>query len=147
MDAYTTALTLLSRRELSAKQLRDRLKRRKFAPDDIDATINRLIRDRTVDDLRVARAFARMESSIKGRGKRRVLQAVQRLGIDSGTAEDAVNEVFGEVDEDALLQRALEKRLKGHSVDELDDKARARIIRQLVGQGFSFASVVRALRQ
>ena len=147
MDAYTTALTLLSRRELSAKQLRDRLKRRKFAPDDIDATINRLIRDRTVDDLRVARAFARMESSIKGRGKRRVLLAVQRLGIDSGTAEDAVNEVFGEVDEDALLQRALEKRLKGHSVEELDEKARSRIIRQLVGQGFSFSSVLRALRQ
>jgi regulatory protein len=147
MDAYTTALTLLSRRELSARQLRDRLKRRNFPPDDIDATVTRLVHDRTVDDLRVARAFARMESSIKGRGKRRVLQAIQRLGIDSDTAEDAVNEVFGEIDEDALLQRALEKRLKGQAIDDLDDKARSRIIRQLVGQGFSFSSVLRALRR
>ena len=30
MDAYTTALTLLSRRELSTAQLRERLARRKF---------------------------------------------------------------------------------------------------------------------
>ena len=146
MSCYTTALTLLSRRELSAKQLRERLARRKFAPDDIDATLGRLIADRTVDDRRVALAFARMEASIKGRGKRRVVQAVQRLGVSAEIAADAVREVFGDLDEDALLAAALDKRLKGRSVADLDDKARARVIRQLVGQGFSLASVLRVVR-
>ena len=41
-DAYTTALTLLSRRELSTRQLRDRLERRHFEPGEIDAVITRL---------------------------------------------------------------------------------------------------------
>jgi SOS response regulatory protein OraA/RecX len=75
-----------------------------------------------------------------------VLQAVQRLGISADDAESAVNEVFGDVDEAALLERALEKRLKGASVRDLDDKAKARIIRHLVAQGFEPSRVFRILR-
>ena len=146
MDAYTTALTLLSRRELSTRQLRERLARRKFEPQEIDAALDRLTRDRTLDDGRVALAAARMEAAIKGRGKRRVLQAVQRLGISAADAERAVDEVFGDVDEAALLDRALERRLKGASVRDLDDKAKARIIRHLVAQGFAPSDVFRILR-
>jgi regulatory protein len=146
MDPYTTALTLLSRRELSVRQLRDRLARRKFDAADIDAAVARLSADRTLDDRRVALAFARMEASIKGRGRRRVLLAVQRLGISEDIAADAVNEVFGEVDEAALLERAVEKRLKGRNVRDLDDKARQRIVRHLIAQGFAPSQVIRALR-
>ena len=146
MSCYTTALSLLSRRELSTKQLRERLARRKFDSEEIETTLRRLTADRTVDDRRVALAFARMEASIKGRGRRRVVQAVQRLGVSADIAEDAVREVFGDLDEDALLGRALDKRLRGRTVDQLDDKARARLIRQLVGQGFPFSSVLRVLR-
>ena len=146
MDAYTSALTMLSRRELSVRQLRDRLARRKFEPADIDAVVARLIADRTVDDRRVAVAAARMEAAIKGRGKRRVLQSVQRLGISEDIAQDAVSEVFGELDEASLFDKALEKRLKGQAVRDLDERARARIVRQLVGQGFEFSRILRALR-
>jgi regulatory protein len=136
---------LLSRRELSARQLRERLARRKFSPEEIAATVDRLVRDRTVDDRRVAVAYARMEAAIKGRGKRRVLQAVQRLGISADVAAEAVDDVFGEVDEDALLARALDRRLKGQAISALDEKGRARLVRQLVGQGFSLTRVLRAL--
>jgi regulatory protein len=146
MDAYSAALTLLSRRELSVRQLRERLARRKFEPDEITSALERLIRDRTVDDDRVALAFARMEASIRGRGKRRVLQAIQRLGVSADVAERAVREVFGEVDESALLTRAIEKRLRGSAVADLDEKGRARLIRQLVAQGFAPSQVLRALR-
>ena len=147
MDAYTAALTLLSRRELSAKQLRERLLRRKFAPDDVDATIERLRQDRTVDDRRVAVASARMEAAIKGRGRRRVLQHVQGLGVSADVAAAAVDEVFSDVDESALLERALERRLKGVSPRDLDVKARARLVRQLVGHGFAPSVVLARLRR
>jgi regulatory protein len=147
VDVYTTALTLLSRRELSVRQLRERLARRKFEPEAISATIERLLRDRTLDDRRVAVAYARSEASIKGRGKRRVLRAVQHIGISADIAEDAVNEVFGELDETALFDRALEKRLKGVAVRDLDEKTRSRIIRQMVGQGFDIGRVMRMLRR
>ena len=146
MDAYTAALTLLSRRELSARQLRERLLRRKFGPDEVDAVIERLRADRTVDDRRVAVASARMEAAIKGRGRRRVLQHVQQLGVSADVAQAAVEEVFSDVDEAALLERAIEKRLKGASTRQLDVKGKARLVRQLVGHGFDPSAVFARLR-
>jgi regulatory protein len=139
-------LGLLSRRELSAAQLCQRLARRGFASDEIARTIERLTADRTVDDHRVARAYARTEAAIKGRGRRRVLHAIQRLGIAPEVAETAVADVYGDLDEDALFQRALDKRLKGASIDALDDKARSRVIRHLVAQGFPLSRILHALR-
>ena len=146
-DAYTVALTLLSARELSESQLRSRLKRRKFDADDIDSAVDRLKENRALNDRRVAVAIARMESSIKRRGRARVIQKIRQAGIDGDTADDAVREVFQDVDESDLLDQALERKLRGKTVKELDDKGRARIMRALVGQGFSFEAVMKRLRK
>jgi regulatory protein len=147
VDAYTTALTLLGRRELSVRQLRDRLTRRQFAADEIEAVIERLQRDRTLDDRRVALAAARMAAAIKGRGRRRVLQYVQQLGVSSEVAATAVSEVFSDLNEAALLDRAIDRRLKGTSVASLDTRGKARLVRQLITQGFEPATVFARLRQ
>jgi regulatory protein len=145
-DAYTVALTLLSARELSEAQLRTRLKRRQLDEDDIDAAVTRLKEDRTINDRRVAVAIARMESAIKHRGRSRVLQKIREAGIDSDIAEDAVREVFEEVDEGALLERALERRLRGKTPKELDDKGRARVIRGLAAQGFRLEAILKKMK-
>jgi regulatory protein len=144
-DAYTVALTLLSARELSEVQLRARLTRRKLDSHDIDAAIARLKADRTLDDARVAMALARMESTIKHRGRTRIIQKIRQAGIAPDTAQAAVNAVFADVDEDTLLQRALERRLRGKAARELDEKARARVVRALVAQGFRLESILRKL--
>ena len=146
MDCYTAALTLLSRRELSIRQLRDRLVRRKFSADDIDPVIARLTQDGTLDDRRVARASARLGVVIKRRGRRRVLQEVKQLGIAAATAKEAVDDVFAEIDELALLDRAIERRLKGVAAADLDRHGRARVVRSLVGQGFDASQVYARLR-
>jgi regulatory protein len=147
LDAYTTALTLLGRRELSVKQLRDRLIRRQFPAEEVESVIERLRGDRTLDDRRVALASARMAASIKGRGRRRVLQYVQQLGVSSEVAAAAVTEVFAEVNESALLDRAISRRLKEAPISALDARARARLIRQLITQGFEPAAVFARLRR
>ena len=145
-DAYTVALTLLSARELSETQLRARLTRRKLDPHDIDAAIARLKHDGTLDDRRVAMALARMESGIKHRGRARVVQKVRQAGIDAEVAETAVREVFEDVNEDALLDRALERRLRGHSPRGLDERQRARIVRGLMAQGFRLEAILKRLQ-
>ena len=145
-DAYTAALNLLSARELSESQLRARLTRRKLDPDDINTAVARLKEDGTLSDRRVARAIARIESEIKHRGRARVIQKVRQAGIDSDTAEDAVREVFEDVDENALLERAMERRLRGKSPRELDDKGRARVVRGLMAQGFRLEAVLKKLK-
>ena len=145
-DAFTVALRLLSSRELSETQLRTRLIRRQLDANEIDTAIDRLKADGTLNDRRVAVAVARLESTIKHRGRARVIQKVRQAGIDAETAEDAVREVFEDVDETALLDRALERRLRGKTPRELDEKGRARIVRGLVAQGFSLERILKKLR-
>jgi regulatory protein len=147
VDAYTAALTLLSRRELSTTQLRERLTRRKFEAAAIDEAIQRLTRDGTLDDRRVALAAARMEASIRRRGRRRVLQRLQQLGVGEAVARAAVDEVFAELDESALLDEAIARRVKGAAPSDLDAKDVTRIVRSLVAQGFQPAQVYARLRR
>lgn len=109
--------------------------------------LDRLKQDGTLDDRRVALASARLEAAVKRRGRRRVLQQVQQLGIDATTARAAVDAVFDELDESALLEQALDRRLKGANPRALDQKALARIIRSLVGQGFDASHVYSRLRK
>jgi regulatory protein len=142
-DAYIAGLTLLARRELSEAQLRTRLTRRKFSDDDIDDAIARLKTDRALDDRRVARACARTETGIKHRGRLRVVRQIESLGIDREIAREAVAEVFGDIDEPALLERALDRKLR-HGDDLTDRKIVERIQRYLLAQGFE-GSRIRAI--
>ena len=144
--AYLAGLQWLSRRELSEAQLRQRLARRAFSPDSIDAAITRLREERALDDRRAALACARTEVRLKGRGRRRVEQRLMTLGIDRDVARGAVAEAFGDVDEGALIERAIERRLRrGESLD--DPAVRARVYRFLLGQGFDGDRVSGALRR
>ncbi len=137
---------MLSARELSEAQLRTRLKRRELDAAEIDEAISRLKADRTLNDRRVALAIARMESAIKHRGRSRVLQTIRQAGIDDDTAQQAVQAVFEEVDEDAMLDKAFERRLRGTAPKELDDRGRAKVIRGLVAQGLRFEAILKRLK-
>lgn len=144
--AYTTALNLLGRREISAASLRTRLLRRGFEAGDVDEVVARLKKDGTVDDRRTAAAAARLEGAIRLRGRRRVLQKVRSLGVDAETARTAVDSVFADLDENALLDRAITRRLNGKDPRTLDRPATARIVRGLVAQGFAPDAIFRRLK-
>ena len=143
-NAYVTALTLLARRELSEAQVRQRLSRRGFSPDDIDGAVTRLRKDGSLDDARVAGAIARSQLSLKKRGERRVRREIEAAGIASSLAERAVAEVYGEVDADALMAAAIDRKLGARRLD--DDREMARLYRYLVGQGFDADRAMSALR-
>jgi len=143
--AYLYALTLLARREYTVTQVRQRLVRRQFDDPAIEAAVVRLIAERALDDARVATAMARDAVVLKHRGRRRVLQALRTAGIAADTAERAVHAVFGELDPDALIEAALQRRLRS-GTEVGDPKVRARLYRYLVGQGFEPDRVIAVLR-
>ena len=144
-DAYAWALARLARREISEAQLRDRLARRGHPPTDIDDAIARLRAAGTRDDARTARAFARTETRRRHRSRRWVLRRLQGMGIAQATAETVAAEVFADLDEGALLEAALDRRLRG-GADPADPAVRRRLHRYLLGQGFESSQVVSALR-
>lgn len=144
--AYIAGLKMLGRRELSEAQVRTRLARREYEPDDIDAAIDRLTRERALDDRRTALACARTEVRLKHRGRLRVLRQVEGLGIAREIARAAVAEVFAELDEGVLVEEALERRLR-RGLSLADPGHVRRVHRYLLTQGFAPASVMTAIRR
>jgi regulatory protein len=145
-DAYLAALKMLAGRELSESQVRQRLARREYDRDDIDQAIARLKANGTLDDARTAAVIARRETTVRRRGQARVNSRLRAAGIEPAIAERAVQQVFEEVDADALLAASLDRRLRGRTRID-DDKEFQRLYRYLVGQGFAADRVLAALRK
>jgi SOS response regulatory protein OraA/RecX len=70
---------------------------------------------------------------------------IERAGISSATARKAVDDVFGEIDADSMLEAALTRRMLGRDRIE-DDKEFQRLYRYLLNQGFDSERVLTALR-
>jgi regulatory protein len=142
---YLDAVKMLARRELSEAQLRQRLARRQHDADAIEAAITRLKADRSLDDERVAGAIARTETSLKKRGRYRVIRQIEAAGIAPSIARRVVDETFATIDVDGLLNEALGRRLRKTSIE--DEKELNRLYRYLVAQGFEPDRVLAHLRK
>jgi regulatory protein len=143
---YVAALKMLGRRELSERQVRQRLARRNYDDESIDAAITRLKSDRSLDDERAARAMAHAETSLKKRGRLRVKRRLEAAGIAPAVAQRAIQEIFQAIDGDALIAAALQKRLRGRE-RIADDREFQRLYRYLIGQGFEPDRVLALLRR
>jgi regulatory protein len=133
--AYADALKMLARRELSEAQVRQRLSRKEYEAGDIDAAIARLRDERAIDDERVADAIARRETSVRRRGAIRVRLQIERAGIERGMARRAADAAVAAIDDEALMESALQKRLRGRT--QIDDvRELQRLHRYLMAQGF-----------
>jgi regulatory protein len=141
---YLDALKMLGRRELSESQVRQRLVRKGHTEEDIDAAVKRLKDERAIDDARVAEAIARTETAIKRRGKLRVRRQIEQAGIAPAVARQALDSVFEDLDDDALLQAALGRRLRGDR-PIADDREFQRLYRYLAAQGFESDRILKVL--
>ena len=143
VDAYVLGLGWLARRELSEKQIRQRLIRRGLEADAIDAAVARLKAERALDDARVAGAYARTAVRLKGRGPLRLERDLQGLGIERGAAREAVRAVLADTDERTLARQAAQRRWRRADRPEAADAAR--LYRALLRQGFGPSAARAAL--
>ena len=137
---------MLARRELAEAQVRERLLRKGYEACEVDAAVERLVAERAIDDARVAEAIAHTETAVRRHGRLRVRRQIERAGIASATARRAIDAVFEALDDEALLGRALEKRLRGRDV-VADEAEFQKLYRFLIGQGFEPERVLSALKK
>lgn len=145
MSAYSEALKLLSRRELTTSELRERLLRKDFPADEVEDTVNRLRADGTLDDRRAAVAIARTHALVKARGRLRIERELRARGVDDDTARAALEDVFGELSEPELLERALRKRLRSGRIR--DQAEFRRLYAYLLRLGFGGEAAVATLKR
>ena len=144
--AVTAGLLMLGRRELSSRQLADRLRRKGFPGEIIESALASLRESGALDDARAAAARARHDVSIHRHGRSRVLRQVKALGVGDETARQAVSAAFSDVSEDQMLASALARKLRGAETPS-DPKAIRRLQGWLLRQGFDADKVQRLLRR
>ncbi len=144
--AYFRALRWLTARELSEAQVRTRLAEKGYAEIAINPAIERLLRERTLDDRRAATAVARTEARIRRHGPHRVMGKLMSMRVDRELAKDIIRDLFGEEDAQALLEKTLEIRLRGNPERLHDPRERRKILAYLVRQGFSASTASAAIR-
>ena len=136
---------MLARRELSAAQMVERLRRRGFDAGEVEAAVARLRQEGSVDDFRTAAVHARRLAGIAHRGPLRAEREITALGITPAVARAAVAEVYAAHRVETVLEQALARRLPAGAA--IQDRLHfARLYRYLVRQGFEPRLVNAALR-
>lgn len=143
------ALGLLSRRALSANEVRQKLKERAVSPEDIEPLMERLRELGFLNDERFAEGFATARLSNDGHGSQRVLRDLKRRRVAPGLAEEAVKEAFAETDEVQLIEQYLARRYRSKNLPVWlrEEKNLASAFRRLRTAGFGAGNAIKVLRQ
>jgi regulatory protein len=135
-EIYASALRALMRRAYSIHDMREYLKRRAEDEDHVSTVVARLRELKYLDDGRYALDFARTHAQARRQGRFRIARELRGKGIPDRHIEAAVESVFAETDEAALVRARLKRRL-AHIRGPLDKRKLASLYGNLLRAGFS----------
>ena len=84
--AFELAVGAITRKERTIHEMREWLEARDLHPDDVTATVERLIEIGQLDDEKYARLYAEDKRELSGWGPERIRETLISRGIDSRTA-------------------------------------------------------------
>ena len=137
----SSAYRLLSYRERSAREMRERLLRVGYDSSLVEEVIHNLIADDTLNDERFASLFVKDYTNLKPKGNRFIVHELTKKGI----ARETIEKVLTTRDERELMQQFMQRKLK--SLDAHDFKDRQKIARRLLQRGFTPHIVYDVLNQ
>lgn len=138
--AYNYAVSLLSRRDHSERELMTKLAQKGYT-DGAEEAIEKLKNGGYVSDERFARLYVRELQTLKRYGKRRIEQELYRKGVD----RDTIREVLDETDFDESELVSLIERKYGRYLS--DEKGIQKTINGLLRMGYSYGEIRDALKQ
>lgn len=140
-DGYRVALGWLSRRALTRAEVRARLQ--KYGVSDVESVLDRLVAHQWLSDQAVAEAEFR-GARRRHHGPERLRARLYARGVDPEVARDVMQALSAA----EVHERAREALLGVISKQGIprDEKARARVVRRLLRQGFSSAVIARTLQ-
>ncbi len=135
-EAYLQLAALCAQAEHCQREMRDKMYRWELDETVQNRVLDRLVRERFVDDERYARAFVKDKIRYNKWGRRKVQQALWQKGIDS----EIQRKVLDEIDEKEYLDilrpllRQKRKSIKAQNDYELNQK----LLRFALGRGYTF---------
>lgn len=141
LSAKSVAVRLLSRREHSAFEIRDKLLKRDFDSEEIDRVIIELQQGGWLSDERFAEAYIRMRQ-LKGFGPVRIAMELNERGVKEHIVDDYLH-----ADDDSwrqTLEQQYRKKYKDKPIDDYNDKAKR--IRFLQYRGFALDVIYQVVK-
>lgn len=137
--AYNLAISLLSRRDHTAKELTVKLGQKGFEQF-AEKTIQKLTEQGFINDERFARCYINELINLKGYGKRRIEQELYRKGVNREIIREVIDEA--EFDENKLTEIINRKYLR-----YLDsEKGRQKTVNALMRLGYSYSETRDAIK-
>jgi len=135
-EAFLQLAALCAQAEHCEQEMRDKLKRWGFDESVQNRIIERLVRERYIDNERYARAFVKDKIRYNKWGKRKVQQALWLKRID----KDIQQRVLDEIDDNEYLSvlRPLLKQKRKTVEAESDYELNRKLVRFALGRGFTF---------
>ena len=135
-EAYLQLAALWAQAEHCQQEMRDKMRRWGLDETVQNRIIDRLIKERYVDDERYARAFVKDKIRYNKWGRRKVQQALWMKRIDA----DIQQQVLDEIDEKEYLDvlRPLLKQKRKSIKAESDYELNQKLLRFALGRGFGF---------
>ena len=135
-EAYLQLAALCAQAEHCQQEMRDKMRRWELDETVQNRIIDRLIKERYVDDERYARAFVKDKIRYNKWGRRKVQQALWMKRIDA----DIQQRVLDEIDEKEYLDvlRPLLKQKRKSIKAESDYELNQKLLRFALGRGFGF---------
>jgi len=135
-------LNLLTYRPRSCREVRDKLKRKKYREELIEEVIGQLHKLGFLDDGKFAHSWMESRLLNKPIGRRLLEQELRQKGIDGEIIEEVIQDAFSKYNEEDLALTLARKRLKIYS--ELNDITRKRRLYSYLGRrGFSLETISR----
>jgi regulatory protein len=142
--AVNAAMNLLASRPRSEREVRNRLKRKGYPPETIDAAVAKLEGWRYLDDEAFARYWVENREANKPRGRRLLEQELRLKGVDRETIRQTIDET--ELDEASAALSLGRNKLRTYGKLE-PQVARRRLGAFLVRRGYRYDVVKPALDQ
>lgn len=137
--AKSVALRFLARRQRTEKEIRDKLREREFADEEIQKTIENLRELGFLNDEEFARSYIRHQLTLRPKGKLVLKQKLLMLGIQRELVDAAVNEAFQETDQTDVALQAAQKFIKKSTKGKDDPrKSRQKLAAFLTRRGFTW---------
>ncbi len=138
--AFNKASDLLSRRDHSEKELREKLRQKGFS-EGADEAIERLRGYGYVDDARFAARYAAELQRVKHYGKKRIEQELFRKGVDRAVIAETLEEMTFDADD---LVSLIERKYAGRLGTE---KGVSQTVAALQRRGYGYREIKDALEQ
>ena len=135
-EAYLQLATLCAQEEHCEQEMRDKMKRWEIDETAQNRIIDRLVKERYIDNERYARAFVKDKIRYNKWGMRKVQQALWMKRIDN----DIQQRVLDEIDDKEYLDvlRPLLKQKRKSTKAANDYELNQKLVRFALGRGFTF---------